>query len=357
MSSLKNPKSDSPARALRLARWRALLGPLRTFAWVAGISVLVWVWADLERTETLQMRVPLRLVPPPGSDVRVILPDPRQGRIAYFTATGSQMAMHDLQAALRAGALAYEFPIDPDWLDGEEHFVNTAELLNEWDRLQSAGITVLSAEPEQIRVELGRWKTVEATVRPVVTGAATEGSPAAQPAQVRVRVPEEAVLLGTPTIETVLIDLAGEPPGPEPARRSAALRDTIGGYPAEPVDAAQVEVTYRIAQPVATQRVPVTASVKLPASWLEDDETSYVLDRPDPTQWTRELLISGPPVDLQRLQARATRVEAFVELTENDRSGGLSIDHRVTLILPENLQLAEPLDWRVDIDLRPRSPR
>lgn len=343
----KQSAGPSPKRGVAAGR-SSWASRLRTFGWVVFITVLIFVWADLEQTKSEAVVVGIRVEAPPSSDLRVERPveDVRVG----FRVRGPQGRLNDFINRLGVDN-TYIVQADPDWPPGA-HDLDVEKVLNEWDRLREANLKAESPQKRAIRVEVDRWKTVTAKVKPITPAdAALEGPPVSDPAEVRVRVPQSQFdrIRDALVIETEELELSGVETGRE-TTQTVRLKPGIGGVAVEFLQTPQVAVTVRVRERTAERALPPIAVQLLAAPDLLERiiTDGYVLSR-DPNrlhEWRLELTISGPKKDVDR--TKPEMVSAYVRITESDLEPAETYPPRpVVVTLPPGLRLVKPVDPNV----------
>lgn len=347
----KGGKDSAPFWRPRLPEPRKLAASLRTFLWVALVTVLVWVWADLERTdEATGQRVSLRVTAPRDTDLLIERPDPETGVEIAFNCAGPQAGLSELLRVLGEGRQRLTVSAKRDWAAGP-HTIDTLEALNDWPLLKRYGVTAHSAEPAEINVQVDRWAPRTAKVKFEYSGALLESEPSIQPQTVDVHVPESK--LGDVeelTISTVSVDLTTLAAGQETVRQ-VDLAPRVNGTPVRlATQPTRVQVTFRKQANFKTLQVPVQIRLSVPPVVAEQiAREGYVLERRDESEWRRELIIQGASVEIDRLKGMA--VSAIVEIVPEDLSPVSNLERDVTVVLPPelpSLQLIEPASLKVN---------
>lgn len=156
---------------------------LWTYVIVTLVTVLIWFWAAGETRETKVInnaRVQFT-VPEPAN--WVITPPPPQA--ATLTIEGSTFALQKAEALLR-GPL--EISVSPT--PGRQT-IDILERLQRHDLLRETGVTVVSAEPTQVEIELDRIERSTVRIKPSLPGVTTEGEIVIDPPEVIVAMPSQ----------------------------------------------------------------------------------------------------------------------------------------------------------------------
>ncbi|NLF29972.1 MAG: hypothetical protein GX591_03690 [Planctomycetes bacterium] len=352
LTRLRQLASTDRRRPLRPpARWRRL----RQFAWVAFITVLVWVWADLEQTTSQTIPVTLKVLPPPGSSMRVVQPT-ADGVLIYVTVRGAQGRITDLtrrlqEAETQGQDTACVVTADPNW--EAAHSLDVLTALNQWDLLQRFNVTAVEASIETLPVTIDRWVEVAAQVQ-LRTSDDTAvqwdqmPQPPVQPATVRIRIPasRRADLEGNLVIATEPIDVSGLPTGEE-VTRTVALQKSIDGVPVQFVEEpSNVRATLVVGSRTSTRtiRVPVNLLVD-PVLMERITRDRYVLSRDAnrPDEWEIQVTLSGSRKRLDQVSATPSLVTAFAKVNDVDLEPNDTHPARpVEILLPEGVTLVEP---------------
>jgi len=304
----------------------------RNFLFVALVTVLVWVYADAEFTDEMDFRGTIHLGVAPGSDLVLR----SKGRLEVsFKASGRRSSLERLERRLRTpGTL-----IRREVTRGEQQ-LDVREILNRDPFMENEGLTVLSASPAAVRVELDeRIHVPDIPVEPDFGGAfVSERQVTPQRVGIRVARGDWQRILKAqpePILRTVRIELKALEPG-EPIDVQIIRR--IGEIPVEP-DQPTVKVKAKITQLTETKDLtPVLVQVVAPPTWMEDGTwKQFVLTRRDRSEWRIQVQVSGTRKDLD--QVKAEDVLAYVTLTEDDKKPVSWLQRTVEIRLPRNLNL------------------
>jgi len=327
---------------------------LRQFGWVAFITLLVWVWADLEQTTSESMNVTIKIVPPRGSDVRVEAPGD-EGRTLWVTVRGAQGRITDLVRTLQDAETADTTCVveaDPAW--PRTYTLDVLAVLNQWELLQGFNVSVVAADPATLTVKTDRWIPVEAQVR-IRTAPDTalhlETDEMPPPPTVKIRIPasRQAQLQGRLLVPTEPIQLSRDWAGQE-VTRNVALAQSIDGVPIQFVEefdgSPKAEVTLRVSERTTSRTLPDPVPVHLlvdPPLMERITREGYVLSRDDsyPEEWQITLTLRGTARRLG--QVKAEDILAFVRVNESDLiPTDTHPDRSVEFYLPEGVTVVEP---------------
>ncbi len=317
---------DRFSRAWFLARGRDV-------AWVALVTMFLWIWADVEFTDEMEMSTTIELVTAPSGKL-VLLSKSRVG--VNFKVQGRQRSLEQLQQRLQSPEAVVRYVVS----EGDRD-LSVRDILNGDKMIVAEGLTVLSASPGNVRVRLGtKIYRSDIPVKFEYTGALSP-KVTVDPTQMGVHVAEsdwqKILRAGTdPVLKTKQVDLKsiGDPSKPF----EVEVIPQIAGVTVEP-DSLSVMVSVKIVMLTETKEITVPVQVLQPPAWLEDDTwRQYSLSRKDPPEWLPALQISGPRVDLDKLNAEDVR--AYIILTDDDKKPVESwLTRSVTVQLPTELNL------------------
>ena len=151
---------------------KKLLSMGGTFLTVAVLTCLLWIWANQAQLMSQTMRVGFTVATAAESPLIIMRLDDGSGQEALevpgdrkvkaeinFKATRSRL--RELQSDLLSGELELFVYLSERVYSRGEQTIPVADVLNTNDKLRDRGITVVSAEPEEIRVVLDKWVRLE----------------------------------------------------------------------------------------------------------------------------------------------------------------------------------------------------
>ena len=304
----------------------------RSFLWVALVTALVWIYADVEFTDEMELAATVQLAAAePG---KLVLLSNSRARV-NFTVQGRRSSLERLAQRLRSAEATIRYEVH----EGDED-LPVRDVLNRDAFLIDEGLTVLSASPVTLRVRLDR-KVYKADI-PVKFEYA-----GAFPQEVTIDPPKMGLHVARsdwqevlkaepkPVLRTVRVDLTGiEDDKPFPVQ----IIRRIGDVRVEP-DRPTVTVKVKIAQLTETEELTVGVQVFSPTSWMEDGTwKQYVLKRQNPAEWRAKVQVSGPRKDLDQL--KSADVQAYVVLTDDDKKPVSWLTRQVEVRLPRALDLS-----------------
>jgi hypothetical protein len=336
MAPREYPSADKPVDARQ-----RYIQPLRTFFWVALITVLIWVYADMEFTETDELRATLRLNTEAAADL-VLLP-PREYSVE-FVVRGNRHSIDRLKLGLQRNN--FIVPYDVSKHASQPQFaLSPAELLTEALDLTKEGLTVASTAPQVINVETDALITIPDVPIEFSYSGGRARNVSAKPATTDVRVArakwqqtlDDLEARGEePVLRTRQVDLRKVGTGPV----TVNVLGEIDGTEVRP-EADTVLVSFDVVELKDTYTFDVAVQVLSPPQWSQDGTwDTYVLEWKETADWTRTVTATGPQGDLEKLRDQPQKVQAYLVLTEQDKNPLSSWDQReVTFRFPPELDV------------------
>ena len=339
----KRSYSQSPDRFSR--QW--WISTIQNCFWVTVVTVLVWVYADMEFTDEEPLKATLMLVVSKDTDLK-ILSNPVV-RID-FKIKANRKILDGFKRWLNSRGGIIEYDVSKSFRPGK-HTISTAEILKSATgrRAQGATLTVMASSAPTVTVRLDRLLRKTLRVEFAYTGADLDKTIKLDPAEVTVRVGQadwekiEAEWQKThgsqpPVVTTVSTNLTNVAAGVKTSR-TVQIVGLIAGIRVEP-DVREVTAAFTIIRRTRSKEITVAVGVKMPPAWGEDDTwIRYILKRKDPAEWLAKITVSGPQKDLEQLSA-AGKVTAYVVLSDDDRKPVDSwLKREVVVELPRGLQV------------------
>lgn len=309
---------------------------LRNLFWVTVVTVLVWVYADMEQIRSAEISAVIRLST--GNSENIQLLSKQQLRLD-FTVRGNHKNLEQFKRdlATRGGVVTYD--VSKEELSPGEHSVSTTDILRRAANIERAGLTVVSTSVGEIKIELDELLRKTVGVRFDYINA-VPGSVEIEPHEIPIRVGAKAwesirEKLPKPSIATVQTDLNTAISG-----EKVPVVASIAGIPVQP-EIDRVTVRFEIKERIRTENLKVAVHVLAPPTWHEDDTwRRYDLQRKDRDEWLPQITVRGPRKDVEQLLARKDEILAYVTLTENDKNPSETYPpHKVLIRFPKGLQL------------------
>lgn len=337
-----SPARDYLPEAPRFSR-RWWMGGLRTLFWVAIVTILIWVYADLEKTEEEDFRATVRLTT--GNSQKLLLMSPVDVEV-NFTLRGSRGSLEGLRKELNRRGLVIDYDVSGNYTS-QDKAVTVETALQKTLSLSESGLSLKSASPSVIPMHLdSRIRTEPLPVEFKYVNATLLGEPKIEPARLSAFVAEsrwKEVEKAIPDpaarkLITRTVDLRNAAAGT--ITREVEVLPAIAGVPGVVVEPERrtVKVTFTVDQPTDRKTLTVSVRVQSPPAWANDGTwEKFSLVVKTPLEWRKEITVSGSKEDLGKL--KAADIDAYVVLREEDKKGGSWWSGEVRVRLPDGLQL------------------
>jgi hypothetical protein len=302
-------------RAARFSKewWLQLL---RDLFWIVLVTILIWIYADMEFTD--EVRVNATLVLSTENAPRLTLVSPAEYDIT-FSLSGSRTSLEQFRRDLAARGSLLEYDVTGYTIG--KTVAPTDVLLSEAAGLRERGIAVEMTDPPGIPIKLDRLEQIKNVPVYLQTTGATLVAPP-EPGKVDLLVPTgrwteiQARLAGqSPRLETTQVDLSPLPPG-QPKDIRAEIIPEIAGLPVHPVRD-QVTFTVEIVNPEVQREMQVVVQVLAPSGWVGPDDPTweqYVLVKNPAFDWRPKIKVIGAQKDM-----KSENITAYIELTDEDK--------------------------------------
>ena len=290
----------------------------RTFLWVAVITLLIWIYADMKFTDTRKFSMVLALSAD-KADLELL----GQDRVdVEFELQGSRESLDRLERQL-----PNEHTQDISEYGAGAWPVPTGELLQRVPELGQAGVRVLSASPQVITLQLDRRANPQVEVIPGELVGAEGKLVEIRPAQVTVSVAqstwdriqrslnEKGEQL---RLQTASVDLSNEQQDTTVVK-TVPINPVLGNERVR-VAPQQVDLTIQVTHRTAEKTLLVNVRPMFPPTWFKEGVwQSYDFVPQEGEYWyIKEIRVSGPKQSIDMLKSED--VDAYLRLTEEDRS-------------------------------------
>jgi hypothetical protein len=299
-------------------RWWLQAG--KNLFWIAIVTMLIWVYADLEFTDTVELRATLRLTAAESNELALLDSRDITSRDVELTVElqGARHALTTYEQALRDADGVVTYDVTKTHGPGR-HDVGVVALLNRTAGVAQAGLRVLSAKPAVVAVELDRTERLEdVPVRLRATGATIADANVTPPAvdayicrthleQIRRQANAELAL------HTEVVNLQSAPAG----AMTVAIEPFIDDRPVR-LERPTVRVDVTFSELTAEKTLSVSVRLLVPAAWAHDGTWQrFALERKEPANWVQRITVRGPKKDIDRLQPQ--EIDAYVVLTDRHK--------------------------------------
>lgn len=331
-------RSNSPRRP-----WWA---PPTTLLWVAFITVLIWLYADMEFTKTARLTVTIELAANRREHV-ALLSSPTH-RVT-FELQGSRRDLDEFIAKNENRTLTFDVSGVLDV--GANQRLQATTVLEQKLGVSDLGFVIESASPAAITgIHLDRRVARELPVEFNFGGAELIETPTAT---VRVWAPQSHwdkidAKTKTVAIRTERHDFQGESRR-EPITVKWKLPNSVAGIEVQP-EVAEITRTVQIRERTDSTTVRVAVLVTMPYTWLEDGTwDTYTLVRDtETTTWVKEVEVTGAEDDIRTLQShhkpdyqgeKDKQIQAYILLDDSDKRKGTSLPRSVQFRIPPDLKV------------------
>lgn len=312
----------------------------RNLFYIALVTVLIWVYADMEFTDTAEIRATIQLTAA-GNPQLVLLSKPAQD--VQFTLRGDRSTLEQFrQDLLQKGSILPPFDVTGRHGAGT-YAIPTREIIEQAGGAAKAGLSVVAASPAAVSVVVDtRLQIRDVPVQVDYANATLAGPPTVVPAKVDLVVPQSRWKSlppdVAPEVKTVRLDLKNVSPDKPMTFKNVELVPAIGPIGVE-FQPATVTVTVQVSQATETRTFTVAVRTLDPATWAEDGTwDEFKLDRKEPAEWVRPIQVTGSRKDLDQLKGE--NLQAYIPLTDDDKKPVASwLTREVVVRFPEDLNL------------------
>jgi len=313
----------------------------KTGFWVVVVTILIWIYADMEFTQNSEVMLVIRLNTN-GSSEFVLVSEPTTE--VTYELRGSRTDLDRFAKKFRGSELDYDLSTRSDFQAGADQSIPSVSVLEGLPEVRQWGLRVVSGDPATIGdINVEKLESRELQIEFVFKGA--ELADGFQPeAAVEVMAPSShwSDIPAGAKIRTVEKDLTGQPAGKELDVRFQLIPAV--GARAVRLKQDSVTVTLKVERRTApaTDTITIPVRISAPAKWAETgvwDE--YKLVRKDKIQWSAKITVTGPRKDIDILKTDETKtVDAYITLTDSDTEPIESwLVRKVTLRFPPGLQV------------------
>ena len=313
----------------------------RISIWVIVVTVLVWIYADMEFTQTADVAMRIHLNTD-GSTDTVITSEPKTEVV--FKLRGSRTDLDRFAKKFRGSIVNFDLSTIDRFRAGLGQAVPSVLALESLTNVQEWGLSVKSSMPDTISdINIEKLQLRELPVEFIFKGAELSDAPIAT---VKVWAPasrwSNILTAPNPRIRTIEKDLTDLPAG-EDQKVTFQLISAIGAQSVKlENDAVTVNLQVLRRTTAATEIIPISVRIVTPAEWIETGVwDQYKLVRKSPIEWLTKITVTGPRKDIDILKTDKTKnIDAYIVLTDSDTEPIASWSSRkVTLRCPPGLQI------------------
>jgi hypothetical protein len=296
---------------LRFSR-RWWLAASKDLFWVGIVTVLIWVYADMEFIDTQTVSATVRLLP--AERDKVVLLDDRGEEMAAvdvkltFRATGSRTNLDRFKRVFSTPGPHFTFDVSEGREPGRQK-VSAADILRTAPEREKLGIGVSSPSPREVEVDLD-----EVIRKPVPVHFEFEGAEPPAPEDVVVNVSRtkwERILKKTTDATRILktepVDLRAHDPG-ETVNVKAKIIPEIAGIAVtleKPVLRLDFQMPPEAGPVMKTETLhDVEVYLLMPQAWASDETwLKYAFQPKQKTEWKIAVQVEGAADEINKLKA------------------------------------------------------
>ncbi len=292
-------------------------GTGRNLLWVAIVTILIWVYADMQFTTEREFTARIQLVTESSEDMVII---PRGAELKVnFVLKGNRGGLDKFETWLRKQTEPLKYDVAKTHKPGRL-LVEPDSVLYETTGIQELGLTVKDASfVGEVNIILDRKQIInDVPVDFVSTGATLKNKPVISPAKVSISVAESLIPdIKELRLKTESVDLSDVPPD-QPQTSEVEIVKFIGSVPVEPSEK-KVKVAFEVGQLTGRKSFPVNVRVSFPSSWSQDDTwNDYELKGQNGNlEWRKSIDVAGAKKDLDRLKPED--IDVYLRLTDDDK--------------------------------------
>ena len=304
---------------------------------VTAVTILIWIFAAGETRERVVIWARVQFEP---SSTFSTIVSPRTTRQIALTLGGSSRSIQKVRRALDEPIVLTS---GTTGIPGDKgtHVVELVDALRDQSIFYDAEVSVVSTEPPSIELEIDSLIEKTVPVIPVFTGATLGGEAIADPPDVVVTMPSRIVGL-FPDASVIAEPSAQAIAELEPGRRQVIqapirLPEELRPYEQElTIEPRSVQLAFTLILRTRSITVPaVPVQIAAPPQDLADYEVVIA----DSEQFLADVVIEGAAEIVRKFEEEKPPVVAFVHLTSDDLSRGVT-EAPVTLWeLPEGLRV------------------
>ncbi len=309
---------------------------LKNFMFVASITLLIWIYADMDVTEEKEFNATIVFTTGHSTDVVLV----SQQRIKVdFTLRGTRSGLREFQRFLAEADFIIHYDVAPDSPPGAND-VRVGEILRKSANLSQMELVVRSAAPSSVTLVIDKRVSRTAIIELDYTGAKIVGQPVIKPAETTVRlaaIDDTAMPPGPLRLKTRQLDLSATPVGqayttqlelvPPATQLPVQLQDT------------SVEVTVTVGPRTDHETFTVAVQILNPRTFLDDGTwKQYEPVYKDLLELQPQVTVTGARQQLDKL--RAEDIQAYITFVEDDKTPVESwLQRKVTIHFPPGIDL------------------
>ena len=342
---MRNPLANRIQKAEPFSR-KWFLGGINNLFWVFIITVMIWVYADMEFTDSIKLKIRLKLTAGQQTEYRLLSDQTANIEVEI---AGSKSSLDRFRRELERKGNTLE--LDVTRFGAGDRNMPARELLTAAANLQDRGISIKELAPQTIHVNLEALEKIDnVRVELAISGGALTSPP--KPKEISILVPasyKKRIQLMVNQhqlyLQTQLVNVSTLAAGKnQPVTAAVSKSISIDGknIQIEPVPA---EVTFLVdvKSRIAQKKLSIAVELLTPASWSDPkDKTweNYKLARENLADWRPEITVSGPENIVSNPAELTKKIRAFIKLDDNDKKSiGSWTTRKVRIVFEEGSKL------------------
>jgi hypothetical protein len=358
--TLFQARSGSGSSSPAVARWfkrtltrENVVDALKTLAWLAPLTLLIWIYAERQQTETVyDQSIPITIVSGDRNRfVKLEMKEKDANVIAELTGPHARLLDIRQRISPQSGGRLVEIAVPANLSPGAPHELDAAEALSKSPMFERSGVTVVSCKPATLVVYVDDYVEREAEVQRPHDVSNLEGTPVFSPAKVTVRGPAHKLPSG-PLVVTADLQSTGllDQPGKQNAQVAVSFdKLSIEGVTFRP---AKVEASFEVRRSDVTYEIPsVSVHVQGPIEFLN----RWKVQLRDNTPVIYRVSVVGPQDKIDALKSGEAVARAVLRVSSADipTDGSWRSVTSLEFILPPGVSVApdyvpKPIDVRVE---------
>ena len=314
---------------------------LHSLVWVVAVTLLVWIYADLEHIGVMDIEVRVKLTTGDADDLELLSANEIT---LQFKVRGNRKILAGFKRDLYTRGATLTYDLSEDNLAPGRHVIASRKILNRSAGIEQRGLAILTTSANEIIVFTDKLEERLVPVRFACVGGTLE-SVEVTPAQIPVKAGQNVwrqidARDDNVVISTVQTNIESEPAGELKLRKNVQIVPTIATFGVR-VAVSTIDVTYQIKERSSPpETIKVAVRTLAPQAWNEDSTwVNLTVKRRYPTEWLPEITVRGNRKDLDQLLNRKNEIDAYIRLTDDDKKPVSWLTREVSIRFPTGLQI------------------
>jgi hypothetical protein len=273
-------------RFIALGKWghrrfsrEGLISGLKTLAWLAPLTLLIWIYAEREQEETISQAIPIEVA---STDFNRYVSLRMTDKNVIADLTGPRSQLDEIREKIVPHddkQMSVIIPIDQNYRPGEVYQLDTAERLAASSIFVHSGITITNCKPARLPVFIDEFEEREVDVQAPTNITNLVTTPIFEPAKIKIRASRQAmqrVESSSPLV--AYADLAGTGLIDKPGSHDAIVRVSCPQFGTEEIACtpSTVKVTFEVRQSDVKYTIPhIVVNVEGPSYLLDQFKVQF----------------------------------------------------------------------------------